>query len=78
MTLGIPRDSGIFGWDNEYESFGVDVPAFAIDQFQVTNEQYLEFVNAGGYTTRRILGRRKSRLGLESAHQISHPAFWRR
>jgi ergothioneine biosynthesis protein EgtB len=78
VTLGLPRDAGVFGWDNEYESYGVDVPAFAIDQFQVTNQQYLEFINAGGYSTREFWGEKNHDWDWKSTHQISQPAFWRR
>ena len=52
-TLGLSRaDTGVFGWDNEYESKTVGVPEFAIDQYKVTNGQYLEFIAAGGYDDR--------------------------
>ncbi|HEY1239378.1 MAG TPA: SUMF1/EgtB/PvdO family nonheme iron enzyme [Bryobacteraceae bacterium] len=37
-----------FGWDNEYHAHRVDVPAFAIGKYKVTNGEYLEFVRAGG------------------------------
>src|SRR5207302_9945433 len=53
-TLGLPRDGERFGWDNEYEAHTVTVPAFAIDKYKVTNRQYLEFLNAGGYDTRAL------------------------
>src|SRR5258708_4128308 len=33
-VLGLPRNGGAFGWDNEYEQCSVDVPAFAIDRFK--------------------------------------------
>ena len=80
VTLGLPRDTGVFGWDNEYEAYGVDVPVFAIDRFQVTNEQYLEFMNSGGYETPAFWGAENNRQDWDwkSSHQISHPAFWRR
>jgi ergothioneine biosynthesis protein EgtB len=80
VTLGLSRDSGVFGWDNEYEAHMVDVPAFSIDQYQVTNRQYLEFIEAGGYETRAFWGDEASSADWDwkSAHGISHPAFWKR
>jgi len=51
-TLGLRRSQETFGWDNEYEAHAVDVPAFAVDQYKVTNGQYLDFILAGGYETR--------------------------
>src|SRR5258708_11178759 len=48
-TLGQNRSDEKFGWDNEFEALVVDVPAFAIDQYKVTNRQYLDFLLAGRY-----------------------------
>ena len=48
-TLGARPGEIPFGWDNEFPGFVVDVPAFEIDVHDVTNEQFMEFVEAGGY-----------------------------
>ena len=45
--LGLCPGDG-FGWDNEYQAHRVDVPAFSICKYKVTNRQYLEFVRTGG------------------------------
>ena len=34
VHLGLSRGSGVFGWDNEFEAYTVNVPAFEIDQHQ--------------------------------------------
>jgi len=47
-TLGARRDVLPFGWDNEFEETVVDVAAFGIDPYDVTNGDYLAFVDAGG------------------------------
>ena len=47
-TLGAHRDAQPFGWDNEFEQTEVQVSAFSIDAFPVTNADYLNFVKAGG------------------------------
>lgn len=47
-TLGARRDAIAFGWDNEFEQTLVDVPAFEIEADNVTNADYLRFVEAGG------------------------------
>jgi iron(II)-dependent oxidoreductase len=44
--LGSPRD--VFGWDNEHPEHVVHVPAFAVDAFNVTNRDWLEYVEATG------------------------------
>ena len=76
-TLGLPRDAQIFGWDNEFEAHRVNVPAFAIDQFQVTNRQYLEFIAAGGYETQAFWGDGED-WNWKARQGITHPAFWKR
>lgn len=45
--LGLRPGTG-FGWDNEYQAHTVEVPAFSIARYKVTNGDYLEFVRAGG------------------------------
>jgi gamma-glutamyl hercynylcysteine S-oxide synthase len=45
--LGVQPNEG-FGWDNEFQPTSVDVPAFAISRYKVTNGDYLEFVRVGG------------------------------
>ena len=75
-TLGLARASGAFGWDNEFESHTVDVRAFAIDQYKVTNRQYLEFVAAGGYESRAFWA--DDDWAWKSEQGISRPAFWKR
>src|SRR5438445_1582313 len=76
-TLGLSRaDTGVFGWDNEYESKTVGVPEFAIDQYKVTNGQYLEFIAAGGYDDRALWA--DADWNWKAAHNISHPVFWKR
>lgn len=47
-TLGADRSRVTFGWDNEFDAHVVHVPAFEIDVHNVTNGEYLEFVERGG------------------------------
>ena len=73
-VLGSPRSSVVFGWDNEFDAHEVLVPAFAIDALPVNNAQFLEFVNAGGYSSRSLWDDE----GWEwiQEQQVRHPAFW--
>ncbi|HEY8549268.1 MAG TPA: SUMF1/EgtB/PvdO family nonheme iron enzyme [Vicinamibacterales bacterium] len=75
-TLGARRDGIPFGWDNEFEAITVDVPAFAIDVHSVTNAQYLEFVEDGGYENRAWWDDEGWRW--RETHGITHPLFWER
>ena len=73
-TLGLQRGGETFGWDNEYEAHTAQVPAFEIDQYEVTNRQFLEFMSAGGYETRAFWSNED--WEWKSKHAVSHPVFW--
>ncbi len=76
VTLGLTRSSGSFGWDNEFELHSVNVPAFAIDRYKVTNRQFLDFMNAGGYEDSSLWS--ADDWKWKSERGISYPAFWQR
>jgi iron(II)-dependent oxidoreductase len=73
-TLGADPTTIPFGWDNEFGEQRVDIPAFEIDVHSVTNAEFLEFMEAGGYDTRALW----SDAGWQwrQADRISHPTFW--
>ena len=74
-TLGADRAAIPFGWDNEFGEHRVDVDAFEIDVHNVTNAEFLEFIDAGGYRTRDAVVR--GRLAVaRSTRRLTHPAFW--
>ena len=52
----------------------MEVPAFAIDAYKVTNQDFLRFVNEGGYAERSLW----SSEGWESiaSQNRRHPIFW--
>jgi iron(II)-dependent oxidoreductase len=73
-TLGLTRGGETFGWDNEFETHTTHVPGFEIDQYEVTNRQYLDFIAAGGYATRAFWS--DDDWSWISTHAITHPVFW--
>ncbi len=74
-TLGKSRhDSVEFGWDNEFGAEKIDVPAFSIGAFPVTNSEYLKFVQAGGYQT-AFYWSPADWAWIESEKR-KHPHFW--
>jgi iron(II)-dependent oxidoreductase len=74
-TLGMSRnDPTNFGWDNECEEHAVAVPAFAIDRFKVTNREYLQFIEAGGYEDRALWN--QADWNWKTEKNVSHPIFW--
>jgi ergothioneine biosynthesis protein EgtB len=73
-TLGIPRGGESFGWDNEFEEYSVEVPAFAIDSHKATNGEFLKFVREGGYDDRRFWS--DADWSWIKKRDIRHPCFW--
>jgi ergothioneine biosynthesis protein EgtB len=73
-TLGLARESGRFGWDNEFGEERIDVPAFEIDRHMVTNGDYLRFIDAGGYWNRDYWD--DADWAWKEEQRIAHPAFW--
>jgi len=73
-TLGLPRNSSEFGWDNEFDSHVAQVPEFQIDRYMVTNGEFLEFIKAGGYAKRALWA--DADWDWKNANAIAHPVFW--
>lgn len=76
INFGLSRESGAFGWDNEFEAHIADVPAFEIDRYMVTNGQFREFVEDGGYERRDLWS--EADWEWKTAGRISSPVFWRK
>jgi len=75
VRLGKRENDRSYGWDNEYGSEELQVEKFKASTTLVTNQGFLEFVRAGGYT--------KSSYWTEEGRQwlnytrAQHPRFWR-
>ncbi|MFN2442294.1 MAG: SUMF1/EgtB/PvdO family nonheme iron enzyme [Thermoanaerobaculia bacterium] len=72
--LGATREEIQFGWDNELEAVEADVPSFEIDATNVTNREFLEFVDAGGYGDPELWSEEAWRW--IRAESKDHPHFW--
>jgi iron(II)-dependent oxidoreductase len=75
-TLGADRDRITFGWDNEFDAHRVDVGPFEIDVHNVTNADFLEFVEAGGYRDGSLWS--PEQWAWVQQEELAHPTFWRR
>jgi iron(II)-dependent oxidoreductase len=74
--LGLERRSGEeFGWDNEMEAHEVEVPAFSIEECNVTNRGFMRFIEAGGYKNRALWD--DASWTWKNTESVEHPAFWR-
>jgi len=74
VRLGKPATVDTFGWDNEYGSRVGDVPGFSVQRNLVTNGEFAEFVEDGGYRDRRLWS--EEGWGWRQEHGVSAPRFW--
>jgi iron(II)-dependent oxidoreductase len=65
-----------FGWDNEFPAQFVNVPAFAIDVHNVTNERFMDFVDAGGYHEQEWWT--PDAFAWIRQERMEYPRFWTR
>ena len=72
FLAGAPADG--FAYDNERPRFEVDLPEFEIDALPVTNAQYLEFVEAGGYERREWWS--EDGWAWLSESRVERPLYW--
>jgi len=75
-TLGVAAGAHRFGWDNEHPAMSAQVPAFSIERHDVTNDRFLEFVDAGGYRDPQWWSPRDWEWVQREA--VTHPLFWER
>ena len=74
--LGARRGEVPFGWDNEFPGPVVDVDAFRIQRLNVTNGDFLAFVEAGGYRNPEWWSPQDWTWLQNESH--THPTFWER
>lgn len=74
VRLGVDFGEVEFGWDNEFGRLEVQVEPFEVATLPVTNGEYLEFVEAGGYSDSRWWPERY----LDWLKGLSHPLCWQK
>src|SRR5271169_637853 len=76
-ALGLKYTTGDeFAWDNELDPHEVDVAGFAIESGNVTNQDFLRFIQAGGYENEALWS--AEAWGWKEKEGVEHPAFWKR
>ncbi|NET01773.1 MAG: 5-histidylcysteine sulfoxide synthase [Sphaerospermopsis sp. SIO1G1] len=74
VKLGKRTDDLTFAWDMEYGSLEVEVKPFLASQNLITNGEFLEFVQAGGYENSDhwdVEG-----WNWQQLNNVQHPKFW--
>ena len=74
ITLGKDNSHNLYGWDNEYGQYTENVADFKVSKYLVSNGEYMQFVQAGGYKKSQYWDDEgKKFLALTKA---THPSFW--
>jgi 5-histidylcysteine sulfoxide synthase/putative 4-mercaptohistidine N1-methyltranferase len=76
LVLGKPNSNATYGWDNEYGQLPIDVSDFTASQYLVSNQEFIEFVDAGGYQTPSFWT--EEGQGWLEFSKSEMPRFWRR
>lgn len=74
VQLGKDRQHPLYGWDNEYGSHEVAVDAFKASRYQVSNGEFLAFVEDGGYDNESLWTDEGWRW--RTFKRAAHPLFW--
>ena len=75
FMLGAERNDG-FVFDNEKWAHQVNVAEFSISKYAVSNEQYLEFVEAKGYLQEKYWGEEGWQWCKNE--KLQHPVYWKK
>jgi len=74
VALGKAKSSPRYGWDNEYGHHDAEVAAFRASRHLVSNQEFLAFVEAGGYSHPGYW-EDEGKEWLDFTH-ARHPSFW--
>lgn len=76
ITLGKTAQDQTYGWDNEYGNKSFKVADFKASKYLVSNQEYLSFVEAGGYQSPEFWN--EEGQAWLAYTQAQMPRFWRR
>ncbi len=74
ITLGKTQDDNYYSWDNEYGTSNHNVKKFQTSKYLVSNAEYLEFVEDGGYEKDEFWC--SEGLKFLELSKAKHPVFW--
>ena len=74
VQLGKWKDHPLYGWDNEYGSHEAMVEGYRAARCLVSNREFLEFVEAGGYGARQWWN--EEGWHWRQFRQAEQPLFW--
>lgn len=68
------KDNAYYGWDNEYGYHEAEIDAFEASRYLVSNQEFLAFVEAGGYKSPEYWS--EEGQAWLAFSQATHPTFW--
>ncbi len=74
VEMGKSKSNPIYGWDNEYGYASEEVKAFKASKYLVSNQEFLEFVEDGGYENKE-LWTDEGWAWIEFS-KAQHPVYW--
>ena len=74
ITLGKSKDDDFYGWDNEYGVANFVVDDFKASKYLVSNGEFLEFVENGGYQNDSFWD--DEGLRWRNYTKVTKPTFW--
>lgn len=74
VKLGINQAHPFYGWDNEFGQHEAQVEAFQASKYLVSNQEFLAFVDAGGYSSLDYW--EQEGQGWLSFSEAKYPTFW--
>eukprot|EP00118_Oscarella_pearsei_P026051 m.309297 g.309297 ORF g.309297 m.309297 type:complete len:463 (+) comp46019_c0_seq1:90-1478(+) len=76
VCMGADFDRIPYGWDNEFSSHVVDIPAFQVDDLPVTNGDFLKFVQSGAYEQEAYWD--KAAWSWKAKNELKQPNAWKK
>ncbi|MDD2597169.1 MAG: 5-histidylcysteine sulfoxide synthase [Candidatus Cloacimonetes bacterium] len=74
IVLGKDYSDPLYGWDNEYGKKSYYVQDFQASRFLVSNAEYRQFIDAGGYNAQEYWT--PEGWAWKSYEKAKHPRFW--
>ncbi|MBW6513890.1 MAG: 5-histidylcysteine sulfoxide synthase [Candidatus Syntrophosphaera sp.] len=76
VKLGRDDSSPLYGWDNEYGHASFEVQPFKASRYLVSNAEFLEFIEAGGYQRKDFWT--EEGWSWKTFQRAEMPRFWRK
>ncbi len=74
VLIGKSKDDDFYSWDNEYGEHRTDIPNFKASKYLVSNKEFLDFVNDGGYENKLFWEDEGWEWRIFA--NATHPTFW--